>query len=127
MRMRITGLLLALGLLLTAAGCSSDSTVFIGSIENSTAVSWANNYVGFSGHASRTITVREGSPVEVFVDITTEAGTLGVTILGKDGTSCYEGNALETASFSVTLEKPGDYDITVTAKNHKGGFSFVWG
>lgn len=126
MRLKLFRYLIAFCLLLTLGGCSGSGRLLTGAVETNTNTSWSIKYSRFSGQDAKTITVHEGSPVEVFVSITTESGRLDLTIIGKDGTSSYEGKRLQTVDFSVTIEKPGDYDIAVTADKHSGGFKFTW-
>jgi hypothetical protein len=119
-----TTLALILTLLFLAAGCTSGSYVTVKSFENNTADSMSMRYEKFSGTKSKTISLDE--PATVCVNIVSDTGSLGLTITDKDGRSYYEGNELPSSSFSVSLDTPGKYKITIKADNHKGSYDISW-
>lgn len=84
-------------------------------------------YELFRGNRVYTIRVPEGKEYAVQVEITTESGTLGLTIQ-KDGQDpVYEGNHLETGTFTVYLRESGTYRVNFRANEHKGSYRFSWG
>lgn len=82
------------------------------------------SYEKFSGSKSKTISLDEPSNVSVVVS--TESGTLDLSITDKDGNSYYNGINIPSSAFSVSLDKSGKYDITVSADNHKGSYDISW-
>lgn len=84
-------------------------------------------YELFRGNRVYTIRVPEGKEYAVQVEITTESGTLGLTIQKDGGETVYEGNRLETGSFTVNLRESGTYRVNVRADEHKGSYRFSWG
>ncbi len=111
-------------IIILLSGCGSGS--FIGSFQYSTSRKMSASYMYFSGSKRTTLTVKEGTPVEISVDIETKKGNLDATIYNEDGEYSYEGRALETDTFTVTLSKPGKYTIEVVADKHKGSYKFTW-
>ena len=61
------------------------------------------------------------------VEITTESGTLGLTIQKDGQDTVYEGNHLETGTFTVYLRESGTYRVNFLANEHKGSYRFSWG
>lgn len=53
-------------------------------------------YEKFDGVKRKTVTVKEGTTVELKVSVTTEAGTLAISVEHKDGTVAYRGTELPT-------------------------------
>ncbi len=84
-------------------------------------------YALFRGNRVYSIHVPEGKELAVRVEITTESGTLGLTIQKDGGETVYEGNRLETGSFTVNLRESGTYRVNVRADEHKGSYRFSWG
>ena len=60
-------------------------------------------------------------------EITTESGTLGLTIQKDGQDTVYEGNHLETGTFTVYLRESGTYRVNFLANEHKGSYRFSWG
>jgi hypothetical protein len=121
-------LIILLIILLTFAGCSGN--IEIGSIENNTSKEMSASYTKFSGTKQTNLTVEAGKPIDISADIVTKKGSLNVYIYQKGEKSeanyNYSGTNIKTTNFTVTLSDPGDYIIKVTARNHKGSFSFTW-
>lgn len=111
-------------LIILTAGCTRGSFITIKSHENNTPTSIAMSYENFSGSKSKTISLDEPSDVSVIVS--TESGSLCLSITDKDGNSYYKGIDIPSSSFHVSLDKQGKYVITVTADNHKGSYDISW-
>lgn len=84
-------------------------------------------YELFRGNRVYTIRVPKGKEYAVQVEITTESGTLGLTIQKDGGETVYEGNRLETGSFTANLRESGTYRVNFLANEHKGSYRFSWG
>lgn len=114
---------LMLVLILGLAGCS---TLEIGSIENNTSSKMTGSYTMLSGTKEHRLTVKDGEPVDVSVDIVTKSGKIDIFIFKDKDNYEYEGHDVKTSDFSVALSDPGKYTIRVKAHKHKGSYSFKW-
>jgi hypothetical protein len=112
------------GLIVLMTGCTSNSFFTTKLFEHNTSTSMFMSYEKFSGTKTKTMTIDE--PSEVDVDITTESGSLDLTITDKDGNSYYAGSDIPTSNFSVKLDKAGEYEIKAEADNHKGSCEITW-
>lgn len=120
---RIAGLaLVLLSVLLLATACTGGSYTTIGSLENNTSTGMSMSYQYFDGYKTKTFHLDAGETAEADVGIETEEGKLGLSITDQDGSSYYQGTDLPTSSFSVKLEKSGDYTVRFDAVKHKGSY-----
>ncbi|NLJ30288.1 MAG: hypothetical protein GX424_01560 [Clostridiales bacterium] len=124
--MSIKKITLAVGLtlIILMAGCTRGSFITIKSHENNTPTSMSMSYEKFSGSKLKTISLDE--PSDVSVVVSTESGSLDISITDKDGYSYYAGTDIPSSSFRVSLDKQGKYEITVNADNHKGSYNISW-
>lgn len=109
-------------------GCTKGSGIVKNGSELNTPTKMSMIYNQFNGYKETQIKVKEGQPVEVAVSIITEKGSIDAYI-SKDNdreNRIYEGQAIPTSAFTVTLKEQGTYTIRVDAKNHSGGYSFSW-
>lgn len=113
-------------LMLAMTGCPRGSYIVINGLETNTAHSMAMRYDRFKGHKTVTVRVPEGEVWEVYADIVTDSGKIGLSITDRDGHSYYQEEELPTSTFTVTLEKAGRYDIRVDAEDHKGSYRISW-
>ena len=72
--------------------------------------------------------VENGFTGVVSVVISKKSGRLDLDVYPADqsGESEYKGRDLDSASFSVILNKPGDYKVRVFAKNFVGDYEISW-
>ena len=128
-KMKKVSLLLVLFIILFGLlGCTRGSGIVTKSKEYNTLTKMSMSYEKFTGYKQTEIKVDEGETVDVFVDIVTDDGTINAYI-SKDNEkdNCdYEGQDIQTSSFTVTLSEPGTYAIRVDADDHKGSYSFSW-
>jgi hypothetical protein len=124
MSVKRVALAVILGLVIFVTGCANGSFITIKSHENNTSTAMSMSYEKFSGFKSRTIKLDE--PGKINVDILSESGSLNLAITDKDGNSYYDGADIPTSSFSVNLDKPGEYEFKVEADNHKGSYNISW-
>ncbi len=115
---------LVLVMVLGLVGCSS--SISIGSLMNESKHKMSASYILYSGDKEKQLTVEDGKPVVVTVDIETDKGTLDAYIYNEDEEYSYEGHDIKTSSFTVTLSDPGEYTIKLEADKHKGSYSFSW-
>lgn len=121
--MKKAGLLFLLLLaLLGLGGCSFQ----FGYSGNNSTHEMSGSYYKFSGDKDKEITLEEGETLDILVDIVTKEGIIDVSIMDDNEVYIYEGNDLQTTSFTVTLSEPGEYTLKVEAKDHKGSFSLTW-
>ena len=80
----------------------------------------------FNGHKSTTLSLKENESIDVEIDIVSKSGKISVSIVNEDNKSIYKGIDIPTSSFTVTLNEKGNYEITVSAENHKGSFYVFW-
>ncbi len=135
MRKKTNFLLALIVAIAFTSGCTYGSGSSTGSVEINTFTRMSASYQKFNGYKTTDLHVKEGEAVEVSVNIVSEKGKLDFVIIKeadkkdeknqKDET-IYEKNDLPTSDFKVILDKPGDYKITVTAKEHKGSYKITW-
>lgn len=115
-------------LMLSLCACSKGSyTVLVGD-ETNQPTEKAMGYQTFNGYKSYDFAVKEGEEVTIHVSIVTEEGEINAYI-AKDNDvkqAVYQGNAIPTSDFTVTIKESGTYTIRVDAKQHKGSYSFTW-
>ena len=109
------------------SGCTTGSYLTVGSIQKNTSSSMSMSYYKFDGHKSTKIHVKEGEVIEVNVDIVTTKGKIDLSIVDEKEQSVYQGTDIPTSTFIVSLDKAGDYELTVNAENHKGSYKISWG
>lgn len=113
-------------LLFSLAGCSKSFSFELGAFENNTSTQMSMSYKKFEGVKEKKITVKEGEPLVVTVDIETKDGALDAYIYNEDLEYSYEGKDIQTTNFTVTLTEPGKYTIKVKGDMHEGSYSFSW-
>ncbi|MBP7331354.1 MAG: hypothetical protein KBA08_03475 [Firmicutes bacterium] len=114
--------------MLILTGCTKGSSIVKNGSELNTPTKMSMIYDEFSGYKETQIKVEEGQPVQVKVSFVTVRGPIDAYI-AKDNNrenSSYEGHAIPTSEFTVTLKEQGIYTIRVDAKNHSGSYSFSW-
>lgn len=126
MKNKIKLLMTCILAIIMITGCTTGSFVTIGSIENNSSSKISMSYQKFDGYKSTKIHVNDGDQMEVSVDIVTEKGKLDLKITDENDKTAYEGNDIPTSNFKVTLDKAGDYTITLNADNHKGSYKISW-
>lgn len=115
-------------LLLSLSACSKGSYTVVVGDETNQPTEKAMVYQAFSGHKSYEFTVKEGEEITINVSVVTEEGEISAYI-AKDNDveqAVYEGTAIPTSDFTVTIKESGTYVIRVDAKQHKGSYSFTW-
>ena len=110
---------LAIAGVLLLTGNRGNSYLRIGYVGNQTSKVYNGSYMKLDGTMTHKM---RSDDTELFVDIVTESGKISLLITDPDGKRLYSGNELDTCSFSVMTE--GKADITITADDHKGSFSF---
>lgn len=117
-----------LGLILLFSGCSNETETIIGGIEDNSPTQLSMSYETFTGFRQSIIRVPENKQVVVRIDIETETGSINAYIARDNDRddSVYEGNKIQTSTFTVTLKEPGEYTLRVDAKKHTGSFTFSW-
>lgn len=96
-------------------------------VETHTPTSMSMKYDKFTGQKEKSIQVEEGQPLEVGFEITTDSGQLDISLTDGQGNPSYQGKQIQTSSFIVQLDQPGNYHLVVKAKQHKGSFGISWG
>lgn len=120
-----TSLIVALMLFLT--GCT-DSWLIINGVTYNTPTLFSMRYERFDGHKEREIIVDSNETLIISVAVETISGKLDAYIAKDNNTEdcSYQGNDIQTTSFTVTLSQAGSYTIRVDADHHNGRFSFNW-
>lgn len=121
---KLISILLLFAVLLFFGGCFR--SVSIGYSESSHSGKMSGSYFLLNGTKEKSLTVDEGKTVDISVDIVTRKGTLDVYIYKDEEDYAYEGHAVKTGKFTVTLNEPGKYTIKIVAKKHKGSYKFNW-
>lgn len=61
-----------------------------------------------------------GARDSIRAEVSSEAGKVSASIRKDDEKPVYQGENIPTSAFTVTVEEPGDYTITVTGENASG-------
>lgn len=80
---------------------------------------WSGQYSMLHGTMDKTL--RLSSPGTLHIDITTESGSLSLTIWDAEKNTIFSQENIPTGSFD--LEVPGKVKVRIAADQHKGGFS----
>ena len=81
----------------------------------------------YSGQRSCHITVGENTCISVRCVYARKDGKLNVLIADESGFEAYRGDGINSnADFTVQLNNPGTYTISVDAENYSGKFLFDW-
>ncbi|EPR13205.1 hypothetical protein [Ruminiclostridium papyrosolvens] len=120
-------LLIIVSTIFLLSGCTYGSYSTLKSVENNTSSMMSMRYERFNGYNATPIKVKEGNPIDVSVDIVSNKGKLDMSITDEKGQSVYEGKDIPTSSFSVRLDKDGDYKLKVSGEKHSGSYKITWG
>lgn len=96
-------------------------------VETNTPTSMSMKYAKFTGQKEKDIQVEKGQPLEVGFEVTTDSGQLDISLTDGQGNPSYQGKQIQTSSFVVQLDQPGNYRLEVKGKQHKGSFAISWG
>ena len=110
-------LLLPAAALLLLAALALDGGVRLGWLEEKHGETWRADYAYFTG--TETAALPGEGPIQLTV--TTQAGSLNVTIQDQTGAPLFSQTVTETATYQI--EAPSKATITLTAQDHKGGFA----
>lgn len=99
--------------------------VFIKSRSIHTPGSIAMSYASFNGFYGILLHLDETEVVHLTIAVTSEAGELNVSINDANGISYLNKIAVPSSGFDFKINKPGDYNITLNADHHKGGFKIT--
>lgn len=114
--------------LVACTSCKSkkNGNLTIASVRNQTSNSFSATYSYFNGEREYTIKVKDGNPLAVKVNVTTDDGDLSISVDKKGGGNFYQGNKIPTFSFTLNLKESGTYVVKIKANKHSGSYSFEW-
>lgn len=104
---------------LTAHG----SGLRIGYVDSYTGDSWQARYQLLSGWRERTVNA-DGKAATLHVEITTESGTVRLTVADEAGTVVFDRADIPTSTFDVEIT--GKITVRVTGEDHRGSFYITW-
>ena len=93
-------------------------------ISNQTNTSFSMQYDSLDGEKTYTFDVDAGTVLDV--KFVTEKGTLTCVVTDKKGKEYYRNDEVQTEDLTIKLDDKGTYSVAITAKKHKGSFSFSW-
>ena len=93
-------------------------------ISNQTNTSFSMQYDSLDGDKKYTFDVGAGTVLDVKFE--TEKGNLTCVVTDKSGKEYYRNDDVQTEDLTIELGEKGTYSVMVTAKGHKGSFSFSW-
>lgn len=93
-------------------------------ISNQTKTAFSMEYDSLDGDKTYTFDVEKDTVLDV--KFVTEKGTLSCVVTDKSGKEYYRNDNVQTENLTIKLGGKGDYSVALTAKNHKGSFSFSW-
>lgn len=107
------------------ANCTKN--VKVGYVELSKNGNFSAQYKLFSGEKSLTITANGDLPLAVKVSVTSQSGSIYMSIFKTGSEPVYTGNDIPSGNFTVYINEEGVYTVLVKADNHRGGFSISVG
>ncbi len=111
----------------TFTACTATSGTAIMCVENYEDNKWTISYKSLNGEKGRSISVPDGSKCLVSGDITTESGTIYVTVIDSSENVCYTSDKYSgNGSFEYMIEEGGKYSVILNADHHYGGAEIEW-
>lgn len=95
--------------------------IALGWIEHKQSDTWSADYTYFTGR--RTSILRDADDT-MHIEVTTDGGTLDITVLDTEGNPVFSKQISETSSFDA--EVPDQVTVSVKAQGHKGGFDISY-
>lgn len=86
------------------------------------------SYTVYNGEEQQFFGVKEGGENVVGITVTTESGSLRITIHKQDDPESivYDGHEFPSEYFTVTAKEPGRYRILVHAEDFVGAYKFTY-
>jgi hypothetical protein len=86
---------------------------------------WDGRYRWLNGYKQRSVYVADGTHTFA-VNIVTDSGTIGFSLIGENDNVYYRGTDLPTGSFDVTVTGKDRVTLRVDANDHSGGYFVKW-
>lgn len=123
----LTALLAVTIIMFTLTACTATSSTAVMCVENCVDNKWTISYKSLNGEKGRSISVPDGSKCLVSGDITTESGTIYVTVIDSSENVCYTSDKYSgNGSFEYMIEEGGKYSVILNADHHYGGAEIEW-
>lgn len=123
----LTALLAVTIIMFTITACTATSSTAVMCVENCVDNKWTISYKSLNGEKGRSISVPDGSKCLVSGDITTESGTIYVTVIDSSENVCYTSDKYSgNGSFEYMIEEGGKYSVILNADHHYGGAEIEW-
>ncbi len=84
---------------------------------------WQARYLLLTGFRERTVNI-SNEPAILHAEITTESGTVSLTVTDMDGNVIFFREAIPSTAFDINI--PGKVTVRVTGTGHKGSFILSW-
>ncbi len=118
----LTALFAVMIMVFTFTACTATSNTAIMCVENYADNKWTISYKSLNGEKGRSISAPDGSKCLVSGDITTESGTIYVTVIDSSKNVCYTSDKYSgNGSFEYMIEEGGRYSVILNADHHCGG------
>ena len=102
---------------------SSGSGLQMGWVESNTRDHWSATYAFHDGYQQRTINA-DGEPTVLEVEIVSNSGEIGMTVMDENGNVIFDQQGIETSSFEIEI--PNKVIVKIIGEEHKGSFSLSW-
>lgn len=123
----LTAIFVVMITVFTFTACTATSSTAVMCVENCVDNKWTISYKSLNGEKGRSISVPDGSKCLVSGDITTESGTIYVTVIDSSENVCYTSNKYSgNGSFEYMIEEGGKYSVILNADHHYGGAEIEW-
>jgi hypothetical protein len=104
---------LFIGLFLVLSSCSGNGKIEIKEVEKN--VSYSIELTSYNASDKFEMSLTNGH--EIKVETVKDKGTIGLSIIGKNGTKPYEGSDVLSGSFTVTISESDIYEIKSIRQN----------
>ncbi len=123
----LTALLAVTIIMFTLTACTATSSTAVMCVENCMDNKWTISYKSLNGEKGRSISVPDGSKCLVSGNITTESGTIYVTVIDSSENVCYTSDKYSgNGSFEYMIEEGGKYSVILNADHHYGSAEIEW-
>ena len=119
---------LLLAVMMSVTACTNGRADRTAGADAAMTIDFGENGMIRSGTEHATFQVEEGQKGILSFDISRVSGRLDIDVcrLGQEDDPDYTGRELDSASFDVIVEHPGEYQVCFTAAEFVGDYEISW-
>lgn len=127
-RARILSLCLLVAAVISVTACTNGKRDTKADANGAMNIEFGEDGMIRNGTEYRTYQVEEGQKGILSIRVSRESGRLDIDVcqVGNEDDPDYTGRGLDSASFDVILEEPGEYRVCFTAAEFAGDYGINW-